>query len=98
MGHQIQEIMINGARAKVLVKDCMPVCFPNLYATLELSGRALNTQKKYFEHIVLFEEFLEYESIDLIPLLEERPESSYLIDEEISRFVSDAGFQKNNTE
>jgi len=94
MGHHIEEILISGARAKVLVKDCMPVYYPNLYASLELSGRALNTQKKYLEHIGLFEEFLEFESIDLVARLEERPESIYLTDEEISRFVGDAGFHK----
>ncbi len=94
MTHQTVEIMINGSRAKVLVQGCMPVYYPNLYATLELSARALNTQKKYLEHIGLFEYFLEYESIDLIARLEQRPKSLYLTDEEISRFVSDAAFQK----
>ncbi|MBT5230453.1 MAG: site-specific integrase [Methylococcales bacterium] len=94
MSHQIMGVMINGYRAKVLVKDDMPVFYPNLYATLELSNRALNTQKKYLEHIGLFEDYLEYESIDLIARLEQRPKSSYLTDEEVSRFVSDAGFQK----
>ncbi len=94
MGHQIEEIMINGNRVKVLVKDCMPVYYPNLYVTLELSSRALNTQKKYLEHIGLFEGFLEFESIDLIARLEQRPKPRYLSDTEISRFVSDAAFQK----
>jgi len=94
MGHQIEETMINGTRAKVLVKDCMPVYYPNLYVTLEHSGRALNTQEKYLGHIGLFEDYLEYESIDLIARLEQRPKSCYLTDAEISRFVRDAGFQK----
>lgn len=94
MDHQVVEIMINGTRAKVLVQDYMPVFYPNLYATCELSTRALNTQKKYLEHIALFEGFLEYESIDLVARLEHRPKSSYLTDAEISRFVSDAAFQK----
>jgi len=94
MSHQIIEIMINGFRAKVLVKESMPVYYPNLYATTELSSRALNTQKKYLDHIGLFEDFLEYESIDLAALLERRPKSSYLTDEEVSRFVADAAFQK----
>lgn len=94
VSHQIFEVMINGFRSKVLVKDFMPVYYPNLYVTLELSTRALNTQKKYLEHIGLFEDYLEYESIDLITRLEQRPKSFYLTDEEISRFVSDAAFQK----
>lgn len=98
MDHQIVEIMINGTRAKVLVQDYMPVFYPNLYATCELSTRALNTQKKYLEHIALFEGFLEYESIDLVVRLEQRPKSSYLTDIEISRFVSDAAFQKTTLE
>ncbi|MGB4483880.1 MAG: site-specific integrase, partial [Pseudomonas veronii] len=51
MGHQIVEIRINGARRKVLVQEHMPVYYPNLYVTLEQSGRALNTQQKYLEHI-----------------------------------------------
>ncbi|WP_020410303.1 site-specific integrase [Hahella ganghwensis] len=94
MSHQTVEIMLNGFRAKLLMKECFPVYYPNLYATIELSARALNTQKKYLDHIGLFEDFLEYESIDLITRLEQRPESSYLTDEEISRFVADAAFQK----
>lgn len=94
MSHQIEEIMINGNRVKVLVKDCMPVYYPNLYVTLELSSRALNTQKKYLEHIALFENFLTFESTDLIARLEQRPNPCYLSDTEISRFVSDASFQK----
>jgi integrase len=94
MGHQIEDIMINGVRAKVLIKYDMPVYYPNLYVTLSLSARALNTQKKYLEHIGLFEDFLEYESIDLVTRLEQQPKSNYLTDDEISRFVSDAAFQK----
>lgn len=94
MGHQIEEIRIHGAREKILLKDGLPVFYPNLYITQEVSGRALNTRKKYLEHISLFEAFLEYESIDLIERLEQRPESRYLTDEEISRFVGDAAFQK----
>lgn len=94
MSHQIEEIMINGNRVKVLVKDYMPVYYPNLYVTLELSGRALNTQKKYLEHLALFEDFLSFESIDLIARLEQRPNAQYLTDTEISRFVGDAAFQK----
>jgi integrase len=95
MGHKIEEIRIQGYRAKVLLQDDgMPVFYPNLYVTLEQSGRALNTQQKYLEHIGLFEDFLVYESIDLIGRLKRRPDSHYLTDEEIARFVSDAGCQK----
>ncbi len=94
MAHQTVEIMINGTRAKVLVRNRVPVFYPNLYATHMLWRRALNTQKKYLDHIGLFEDFLEFESIDLIARLEERPESYYLTDAEISRFVSDAAFKK----
>lgn len=95
MGHQIVEIKVNGARRKVLVQEHMPAYYPNLYVTIEQSGRALNTQQKYLEHIGLFEEFLEYESIDLIVRLEERPKSRYLTDSEISRFVADAALNKS---
>lgn len=98
VNHQTVEIMINGARAKLLVEDYMPLYYPNLFATLELSTRALNTQKKYLDNIALLEMFLEYESIDLISRLEQRPKSSYLTDEELSRFVSDAAFQKSTLE
>lgn len=94
MSHRVEEVMINGVRQKVIVRDCVPLYYPNLYASLELSGRALNTQKKYLEHIGLFELFLEYEDVDLFGRLEKRPHSSYLSDEEISRFVSDASFHK----
>tara|TARA_R110001599_G_scaffold283906_1_gene485898 strand:+ start:226 stop:1491 length:1266 start_codon:yes stop_codon:yes gene_type:complete len=94
MGHQVVEITINGIRAEVLVQDSMPAYYPNLYVTQELSGRALNTQKKYLEHIGLFADFLEYESIDLVDRLEQRPQSRYLTDAEISRFVNDAALQK----
>ncbi len=94
MGHQIIEIRSHGARRKVLVQECIPVYYPNLYVTLEQSGRALNTQQKYLEHMRLFEDFLEYESISLIIRLEERPQSRYLTDSEISRFVADAALYK----
>lgn len=43
--------------------------------TLKQSGRALNTQHKYLEHIGVVEDFLQYESIDLIARLEKRPET-----------------------
>ena len=59
MGHQIEEIRVHGAKGKILLKDGLPVFYPNLYTTQELSVRALNTRKKYLEHISLFEDFLE---------------------------------------
>lgn len=95
MGHQITEIRVNGARRKVLAQEHMPVYYPNLYVTLEQSGRALNTKHKYLEHIGVAGDFLEYESIDLIARLEERPKSRYLTDCEISRFVADAALCKS---
>lgn len=95
MDHKVVEIRVNGARRKVLVQECMPIYYPNLYVTLEQSGRTLNTQQKYLEHIGLFENFLEYESIDLIDRLEQRPRSRYLTDSEISRFVADAALHKS---
>ncbi|WP_417500890.1 site-specific integrase [Marinobacter sp.] len=94
MGHQIIEQVVNAARRKLLVQDLIPVYYPNLYATLELSGKALETTKKYLEHLAVLEDFLAYSSIDLIPRLEHRPKSQYLTDSEISRFVSDGGFSK----
>ena len=94
MDHQIEEIRIHGTREKILLKDGLPVFYPNLYVTQELSGRALNTRKKHLEHISLFEDFLEYESIDLVARLEQRPKSCYLTDDEISRLVSDAAFHR----
>lgn len=94
MGHQVIEQVVNAARRKLLVQDLIPVYYPNLYATFELSGKALETTKKYLEHFAVFEEFLAFSSIDLIPRLEQRPKSNYLTDSEISRFVSDAGFHK----
>ncbi len=95
MSHQIVAIRINGARGKVLVQEHMPAYYPNLYVTLEQSGRALNTQHKYLEHIGVVEDFLKHESIDLIARLEERPTSRYLTDSEISRFVADAALYKS---
>ncbi|MFW9082653.1 site-specific integrase [Pseudomonas sp. P2757] len=95
MGHQIVQIRVNGARGKVLVQEHMPVYYPNLYVTLEQSGRALNTQHKYLEHIGVIEDYLKHESIDLIARLEERPTSRYLTDTEISRFVADAALCKS---
>jgi len=76
------------------VQEHMPVYYPNVYVTLEQSSRALNTQQKYLEHIGLLEDFLEYESIDLIKRLEDRPKPRYLTDSEISRFVADAALNK----
>lgn len=94
MGHQVVEQIVNAARRKLLVQGLIPVYYPNLYATLELSSKALETTKKYLEHLVVFEDFLGFSSIDLISRLEMRPKSQYLTDSEISRFVSDAGFSK----
>lgn len=94
MGFQIIEQVVNAARRKLLVQDCIPAYYPNLYITMEHSGRALDTTKKYLEHLAVFEEFLAYSSIDLIPRIEQRPHSRYLTDSELSRFVSDAGFSK----
>ena len=98
MSLQVKEIIINGKREKVLVEDSIPIYYPNLFVTFELSSRALNTQKKYLESIVLLENFLVHESIDLISRVEQRPKSSYLTDSELSRFVIDAGFQKTTLE
>lgn len=95
MGHQIVETRVDGARGKVLVQEHMPAYYPNLYVTLEQSGRALNTKHKYLEHIGVVEDFLVHESIDLIARLEERPKSRYLTDSEISRFVADAVLHKS---
>ena len=94
MGFQIIEQVVNAARRKLLVQDCIPAYYPNLYITMEHSGRALDTTKKHLEHLAVFEEFLAYSSIDLIPRIEQRPHSRYLTDSELSRFVSDAGFSK----
>lgn len=94
MGYQVIEQVVNAARRKVLVQDHIPVYYPNLYVTFELSGKALETTKKYLEHLAVFESFLAFSSIDLITRLEQRPKSQYLTDSEIARFVSDAGFNK----
>lgn len=94
MSYQIVEIKNYGARRKVLLQCSLPVYYPNLYMTVEQSARALNTQQKYLEHIGLFEGFLEYESVDLVERLEERPKSQYLTDNEISCFVADAALSK----
>lgn len=94
MGYQVIEQRVNAARRKLLVQDHIPVYYPNLYVTLELSGKALETTKKYLEHLSIFEDFLAFSSIDLISRLEQRPKSQFLTDSEISRFVSDAGFSK----
>lgn len=94
MSYQIIEQAVNAARRKLLVQDLMPAYYPNLYITLEHSKKALDTTKKYLEHLAVFEDFLLFSSIDLISRLEQRPKSQYLTDSEISRFVSDAGFSK----
>lgn len=94
MGYQVIEQVVNAARRKLLVQDLIPLYYPNLYATFELSGKALDTTKKYLEQLAVFESFLAFSSIDLISRLEKRPTSQYLTDNEISRFVSDAGFSK----
>ena len=94
MGHKVIEQVVNAARRKLLVQDLIPVYYPNLYVTFELSGRALETTKKYLEHLAVFEDFLAFSSIDLIFRIEQRPKSQYLTDGELSRFVSDAGFSK----
>lgn len=94
MRYQVIEQVVNAARRKLLVQDHIPVYYPNLYVTFELSGKALETTKKYLEHLAVFEAFLAFSSIDLIACLQQRPKSQYLTDNEISRFVSDAGFNK----
>ncbi|MBP5981839.1 MAG: site-specific integrase [Halomonas sp.] len=94
MSYRVIEQVVNAARRKLLVQDHIPVYYPNLYVTFELSGKALETTKKYLEHLAVFEGFLAFSSIDLISRLEQRPKSQYLTDSEISRFVSDGGFNK----
>ncbi|WP_312537994.1 MULTISPECIES: site-specific integrase [Pseudomonadales] len=94
MSFQVIEQVVNAARRKLLVQDYIPVYYPNLFITMQHSGRALETTKKYLEHLAVFEEFLAFSSIDLISHLEQRPHSQYLTDSELSRFVSDAGFSK----
>jgi len=94
VGYQVIEQVVNAARRKLLVQDLIPVYYPNLYVTFELSGKALETTKKYLEHLAVFEGFLAFSSIDLISRIEQRPKSQYLTDGELSRFVSDAGFSK----
>lgn len=94
MSYRVIEQVVNAARRKLLVQDHIPLYYPNLYVTFELSGKALETTKKYLEHLAVFEDFLAFSSIDLISRLERRPQSQYLTDTEISRFVSDAGFNK----
>jgi len=96
VGYQVIEQVVNAARRKVLVQDLIPVYYPNLYVTFKLSKRALDTTKKYLEHLALFEDFLAFYSIDLISRLEKRPVSEYLTDSEITRFVSDAQFSKDS--
>ena len=96
MGHQVIEQVVNAARRKVLVQGLIPVYYPNLYVTFELSGNALETTKKYLEQLALFEDFLAFYSIDLISRLEKRSNSQYLTDSEISQFVSAAGFHKES--
>lgn len=95
VSHQVAEIKVHGARRKILLQGRTPVYYPNLYVTLQQSGRALNTQQKYLEHIGVLEDFLRFESIDLVSRLEERPKSHYLTDNEISRFVADAALYKS---
>ncbi|RML32542.1 Phage integrase family site specific recombinase [Pseudomonas savastanoi pv. glycinea] len=97
MDFQVIEQVVNAARRKLLVQDYIPVYYPNLYITMEHSGRALETTKKYLEHLAVFEEFLAFSSIDLISRLEQRPHSQYLTDSELSRFVSDAGMRLHPT-
>ena len=94
MDFRVIEQIVNGARRKLLVQDYIPAYYPNLYMTMERSGRALETTKKYLEHLVVLEQFLAFSSIDLISRIQQRPVSQYLTDSELSRFVSDAGFSK----
>lgn len=93
--YQVVEIRVSGVRRKLLMDRGEPTYYPNLYVTTRLAARALNTQQKHLEHIALFKSFLKHESIDLVARLEERPNSIYLTDSEISRFVSDAGLRKS---
>jgi len=67
MGFQVIEQVVNAARRKLLVQDYIPVYYPNLYITMEHSGRALETTKKYLEHLAVFEEFLAFSSTDFSP-------------------------------
>lgn len=95
MGFKIVEILINDAREKILVQDYMPLYYPNLFITTDYRGRSPNTQDKVLRHIALFCMYLENQSIDLVNRLEQRPNSVYLTDFEISRFIADANFSKS---
>jgi len=37
MDFQVIEQIVNGARRKLLVQDCIPVYYPNLYITMDFS-------------------------------------------------------------
>lgn len=94
MSFQIVEIKINDARRKVLLQDSLPLYYPNLYVTCDMPNRSINTQRLHLNHIITFEAFLAYESIDLVARLKARPISNYLTDNELARWVSDAELTK----
>lgn len=89
--HQVIETTVYGRRRKLLVRDDMPLFYPNLWITYYYPKNSVGTQKLYLGHLAMFEGFLEYAKIDLTARLNARPESSYLGDGELSEFVNQAG-------
>lgn len=95
MTYSIREIIINGARQKVLVQEHIPIYYPNLYITHELRKRSPNTQQAFLNHLIVLFEFFKAEGIDIESRLNNRPTSNYLSDVELSRFVQHANWKKS---
>ncbi|WP_105102124.1 site-specific integrase [Microbulbifer pacificus] len=93
---QVIEIPLYERRRKLLVRDGMPLYYPNLWITAEQLQSKVTSQAKYLAHLAMFQDFLDAYSIDLVARLQSRPRSDYLTDEELSQFVADAGLAKSS--
>ncbi|MEH6813402.1 MAG: site-specific integrase [Motiliproteus sp.] len=99
MGYSVKEAVISSATQFVLLLNGVPAYYPNLYISREQRKRSPNTQKAILNHLIVFLEFLKYEEVkfdkdSLEKRLSLRPKPKYLEDDELSRFVVLAHWNK----
>lgn len=94
--YQVVETFMRTVNTKnaMLLRDGMPLYYPNLFITEEKASRALNTRKGILEHLKLLHEIFDHLGIDLVDRLEQRP-AHYLTDSEIASIVADLSLKKS---
>jgi len=95
MTFSIKEIrLVDGSRMKLLLKNCVPDYWPSLYVLTNMRNRSPNTQQRFLSDIIFFFTWLDIEKINIEHRLKNRPNSQYLTDVELSKFVRKVNFTK----